>query len=435
MKHSSTRRQFLATAASAFAVPMVIPGSALGLGQTVAPSERIGTGCIGMGSRGNGHVNEISSFRETQVVAVCDVQSRRAEAAQQRVEARYAQQTASGTYKGCAAYQDFRELLARPDIDAVTIASPENWHAIMSVEAMKTGKDVYCEKALSLTVAEGRAVCDAASRFGRVFQAGTQQRSDQRFRFACELARNGYLGKVHTVTVGVPSGRRELHLPAKPAPEGLDYDLWLGPAPFKPYREGLCSYNWYFFTDYCAGWIQSWGVHHVDIALWGQPSLQATTLTVEGTAEFLPGGDADVSFGWQTQLTTPAGLVLRFHDDGSSPVGHGVRFEGDQGWVHVTRGSINAEPKSLLSATIKPGEERLYRSQHHMADFVRCMQTRRDPVAPAEACHAATTATLLADIATRTGRKLTWDWQQEQFIGDDGANRMLTRSLRRPWQL
>lgn len=430
------RRDFLhGVAGTTLAGPLVIPASVLGKGGATAPSERIVVGSIGMGGRGSGHINEISAFPEVQVVAVCDVQRQRAEAARQRMDAKYAEQTSSGTYKGCALHQDFRELLARPDIDAVTIASPENWHAIMSIEAMKAGKDVYCEKALSLTVREGRAVCDAARRSGRVFQAGTQQRSDARFRFACELARNGYLGKVHTVTVGVPSGRRELHLPAAPVPEGLDYDLWLGPAPFKPYRDGLCSYNWYFFTDYCAGWIQSWGVHHVDIALWGQPSLCATTLTVEGTADFVAEGDADVSFGWQTRLTTPDGLVLRFHDDKSSPFGHGVRFEGDKGWVHVVRGGIDAQPKSLLDATIQPGEEHLYRSDHHMGNFVRCIRSRRDPAAPVEACHAATTATLIADIATRTGRKLTWDWKKEQFLNDDGANRMLTRTLRSPWHV
>jgi predicted dehydrogenase len=435
MKQKLTRRQFLASAASAIAMPYFIPASALGRGGAVAPSERIVTGCIGMGGRGSGHVNEISAFSEVQVVAVCDAQRQRAAAVQKRVDAKYGEQTTTGNFKGCAVHQDFRELLARPDIDAVTIASPENWHAIMSVAAMKAGKDVYCEKALSLTVREGRAVCDAVRRYGRVFQAGTQQRSDGRFRFACELARNGCLGKVHTVTVGVPSGKRVLKLPPAPVPEGLDYDLWLGPAPFKPYRENLCSYNWYFLTDYCAGWIQSWGVHHMDIALWGQPCLHATTLTVEGTAEFLPEGDADVSFGWKVKYTPPAGPVLQFFDEGSSPFGHGVRFEGDKGWVHVVRGGIKAEPASLLNVTLKPGDEHLYRSDHHMENFVRCIQTRRDPAAPVEACHAATTATLIGDIATRTGRKLTWDWQKEQFINDDVANRMLSRSLRSPWTI
>ena len=407
-------------------MPYFIPASALGRDGAVAPSERIATGLIGMGSRGADHLNSLLGMSGVQVGAVCDVQRDRVEAAKKKVDAKS---------EGCKAYQDFRELIARPDIDAVFIASPENWHALMAIMAMKAGKDVYCEKALSLTVREGRAMCDAARRYGRVFQAGTQQRSDGRFRFACELARNGYLGKVHTVTVGVPSGKRVLKMPPAPVPDGIDYDLWLGPAPFRPYRENLCSYNWYFLTDYCSGWIQSWGVHHMDIALWGQPSLHATTLTVEGSAEFLAEGDADVSFGWQVKMRTPAGLLLRFHDDGSSPFGHGVRFEGDKGWVHVVRGGIQAEPKSLLGVTLKAGDEHLYQSDHHQLNFLECIRTRRDPSATVEACHAATTATLVADIAGRLGRKLTWDWQKEQFINDDAANRMLSRALRSPWMI
>ncbi|MBM3860747.1 MAG: gfo/Idh/MocA family oxidoreductase [Verrucomicrobia bacterium] len=422
MKHRISRRQFLAAAATTFVAPQILPSWA------VAPSNRIVTGCIGMGGRGSGHVREVSAFSEVQVVGVCDVFRSKAEKMQHWVNE---QQGA----KNCAAIQDFRELVARPDIDAVTIASPENWHVLMSIEAMKAGKDVYCEKALSLSVREGRAVCDAVRRYGRVFQAGTQQRSDRSFRFACELARNGYLGKVHTVTVGVPSGRRVLHLPEAPVPGDLNYDLWLGPAPFKPYREGICTYNWYFFTDYCAGWIQSWGVHHMDIALWGVPAFTASTMEVAGTAEFVPDGDADVSFGWKVIMMPPDGPLLRFHDDGSSPFGHGVRFEGDKGWVHVVRGRITAGPKSLLDISIKPDEEHLYHSDHHMGNFIECIKTRRDPAAPVEACHAATTATLVADIATRTGRKLTWDWKKEAFINDDTANRMLTRPMRSPWRI
>jgi len=427
MKHPITRRQFLAAAAAAITAPHILPSWA------VAPSNRIAVGCIGMGSRGSGHAREISSFSEVQVVAVCDVFRSKAEKMQQWVDQHYGAKT-------CAAVQDFRELISRPDIDAVTIASPENWHAFMAIEAMKAGKDVYCEKALSLTVREGRAVCEAVRRYGRVFQAGTQQRSDRNFRFACELARNGYLGKVHTVTAAVPGGRdakrgRKLRYPEAPVPPDLNYDLWLGPAPFKPYRDGICEFNWYFFTDYCAGWIQSWGVHHVDIALWGAPSLSASTLTVEGTAQFEPEGDADVSFNWQVRMMPPGGPLLQFFDDSSSPFGHGVRFEGDQGWVHVVRGGIKAEPKSLLDVAIKPGEDRLYRSDHHMGNFIECIKTRREPAAPVEACHAATTATLVADIATRTGRKLIWDWETESFLNDDIANRMLTRPMRSPWRI
>ncbi len=428
MRTHLSRRRFLTTAASALALPYFIPARALGRDGAVAPSNRIAVGSIGLGDRGTGHVNEISAFKEVQVVAVCDVFRSKAERVSLSVDEK------SGT-KGCAATQDFRELFARPDIDAVTLATPENWHAAMSIAAMKAGKDVYCEKALSLTVAEGRAACEAVRRTGRILQAGTQQRSDRRFRFACELARNGYLGKLHTVTAAVPSGRRLMKLQPGPVPADLNYDLWLGPAPFKPYRDGLCSYNWYFLTDYCAGWIQSWGVHHLDIALWGAPKLGASTLEVEGTAEFLPEGDADVSFGWKVKMTTPEGLLMQFFDDANSPVGHGVRFEGDKGWVHVTRGDIRASSASLLDVIIKPGEEHLYVSNNHMENFVRCIQTRHDPVAPVEACHAATTISLVADIATRAGRKLVWDWNKERFTNDESANRLLSRTLRNPWKV
>ena len=423
-----SRRQFLTTTAGALAAPCFLPSTVLGRGGSVAPSEKIAVGCIGLGSRGSDHLRALLPRSETQVVAVCDVFRSKAEAAQKKVDLQY------GT-TGCTAYHDFRELLARPDIDAVVIAAPENWHALLAIAAMKSGKDVYCEKALSLTVAEGRAVCDAVQRYGRVFQAGTQQRSDRNFRFACELARNGYLGKLQTVTVGVPSGRRVLHLPVQPVPADLDYDLWLGPAPYKPYREGLCSFNWYFLTDYCAGWIQSWGVHHMDIALWGAPALTASTLAVEGTADFVTEGDADVSFGWSVNLTAPDGVRLEFHDDASSPFGHGCRFTGDRGWVHVVRGGIKAEPADLLQTMLKPTDEHLYVSREHQSNFLDCIRSRHEPAAPASVCHAATSATLVADIATRLGRKLTWDWKTERCVNDEAANRMLSRAMRSPWHV
>ncbi len=423
-----SRRQFVTVAASALAMPYIIPARALGRDGAVAPSNRIGVGVIGLGDRGNYHLSALSAFKEAQILAMCDVRGDQA----QQVCAKFHDKVGSSE---CIATQDFREILARPDVDAITVAAPENWHAIMAIEAMKAGKDVYCEKALSLTVAEGRAVCDTVRRTGRVLQAGTQQRSDPRFRFACELARNGYLGKLHTVTAAVPSGRRMLKMPLSPVPSTLNYDLWLGPAAYKPYRENLCNYNWYFLTDYCAGWIQSWGVHHLDIALWGAPKFEASTLEVEGTAEFMPEGDADVSFGWKVNLTTPDGLRLKFYDDASSPVGHGVRFEGDKGWVHVTRGEIKASSASLLEVLIKPSEEHLYLSNNHMENFLQCIRSRRDPVASVEVCHAATTVSLVADIASRAGRKLTWDWSKERFTNDEYANRMLTRTLRQPWHV
>lgn len=431
-----TRRKFLAAGAvAAVAMPYIIPASALGRDGSVAASERINVGFLGLGGKGNDHLRSLLNRSKVQVVAGCDADMAKAEAAVKRANGHYAEKTGNDSYDGIKAYQDFREILARPDIDAVVIAAPENWHALMAIAAMKAGKDVYCEKALTLTVAEGRAVCETVRRYGRVFQAGTQQRSSRQFRFACELARNGYLGKVHTVQVGVPGGRQLPDLEVAPPPANLDYDIWLGPAPYKPHRNGMCSFNWYFIYDYCAGWIQSWGVHHCDIALWGAPELHASTLDVEGTAVFPKSGTADTSITWQTKLTTPGGLVYSFCDNSQPEHGQGCRFIGDKGWVHVNRGGIHSEPASLLRTVLTPSDEHLYESNDHHDNFIDCILNRRDPVAPVEACHRATTISLVADIATRMGRKLKWDWNTERFINDEAANRLLSRTMRSPWHV
>ncbi|MBM4018493.1 MAG: Gfo/Idh/MocA family oxidoreductase [Planctomycetes bacterium] len=428
-----SRRRFLACAAGVLAAPYVLPASSVGGEGRAAPSARLGMGFLGMGSRGTDHVRTLVQNAGVQVLAVCDPQQPKREAARKHVEQAYAGQAGRGGYKGCASVSDFREVLARADVDAVVIAAPEFWHGLMGAGAVAAGKDVYGEKALTLTVAEGRALVSAVRRHGRIYQVGTQQRSDRNFRFACELARNGYLGKVHTVKVAVPGGRSLPAAEPKPAPPEIDYEMWLGPAPWTPYNDLKCSYNWYFIYDYCVGWIQSWGVHHIDIALWGQPGLCASTLEVEGAAEFPKEGLADTSITWKVQARTPEGLRLVFTDDSGQP--HGCRFEGDKGWVHVVRGGIKAEPESLLKATLGAGEEHLYESKNHHENFLECVRSRRGPAAPVEGAHAATTLTIVCDIATRLGRKLTWDWKAEKFAGDDAANRMLSRPMRAPWSM
>lgn len=428
-----TRRSFLASAAAAVAIPNIIPGSALGLSGSVPPSERIGIGVIGLGIRGKLHVHSLLPLPQCQIVAVSDLFRSRREYAKNRVEEHYAHSTSSGTYNGCDTYNDFRELLSRSDIDAVVVATPEFWHGLNGVAAVKAGKDVYGEKALTLTVAEGRTLVDSVRHYGRIFQLGTQQRSYRNFRFACELARNGYLGKLHTIKVGVPGGHALPDALVSPVPDGFDYETWLGPAPWKPYDAIRCTSpdGWYHIYDYCAGWIQSWGVHHVDIALWGAPSLHSSTLEVEGTAVFPEKGLGNTSLTWNVNFTTPDGLRLSFTDNAVHE--QGCRFEGEQGWVHVNRKGISAGPKSLLSIKIKPFEERLYESNHHHINFLECVRNRQDPVAPVEAGHSATTATLIADITTRVGRKLTWDWKKEEFLNDPVTNQMLKRSMRSPW--
>ena len=428
-----SRRALLAGAAAALAAPYVVPASARGADGRAAPSERIGVGILGMGDRGNAHLKSLIPNAGVQVLAVCDPFEDKREAAKKFAETAYADRAAKGEYKGCLATSDFRQVLARPDVDAIVIAAPEFWHGLMGAGAVAAGKDVYGEKALTLTVAEGRALVSAVRRHARIYQVGTQQRSDRKFRFACELARNGYLGKLRKVEVAVPGGRALPNAEPKPVPPGLDYEMWLGPSPLTPYNDLKCSFNWYFIYDYCVGWIQSWGVHHIDIALWGAPALAAGQVQVEGTAVFPTDGLANTSVTWNVSVVTPDGLHLHFTDEKAQR--HGCRFFGDKGMVHVDRGRLEAEPESLLKVALRPGDKRLYESNNHHGNFLECIRTRRDPVSPVESGHAATTLTIVCDIATRLGRKVTWDWQAEKFIGDEAANRYLSRPMRAPWSL
>lgn len=428
-----SRRRFLAGAAAAVAVPCFVPGTALGAFGRAPASERIRTGHIGLGGQGSGHFGAMVGNPAVQVMAACDPFESKREANRQKAQDRYADEIGRGTYKGCASYADFRELVTRDDIDAVFIASPEFWHALHAVWAMRHGKDVYCEKAMTLTVYESQAVREAVRRHARVYQLGTQQRSDRNFRFAAELALNGYLGRLRTVKVAVPGGRALPVARPAPVPPGLDYEMWLGPAPEKPYNDLQCSFNWYFVFDYCIGWIGSWGVHHIDSALWGAPMFAQKTIEVQGTAVFPTEGLANTSISWEVDVTAADGVKMHFTDD--SRQAHGVRFEGDRGWVHVVRGGIEAEPKSLLKLALKPDDTRLYESNGHHANFFDCMRTRRDPVSDVDAGFRATVLTIVADIATRTGRRLTWDWTAERFAGDETANAMLRRPMRGPWTL
>jgi predicted dehydrogenase len=428
-----SRRDFLARAATLGAAPWFVPARALGLGESEGANARIGVGLIGTGSRGMAHLRQLLGNGGVQVTAVCDPFRSKREAARRQTEGRYAEAVRAGSYKGCGAHADFRALLARKDVDAVFISSPEHWHALHTALAVEAGKDVYCEKAMTLTAAEGRAVCEAVRRHRRVFQLGTQQRSRSSFRLACELARNGYLGRIHTVEVGVPGGRSLPDVPPSPAPPGLDYELWLGPAPRTPYNRIKCSFDWYFMYDYCIGWIGSWGVHHIDIAQWGTPAFVADRIQVEGTAEFPRAGLANTSTRWRVRFTTPEGTALSFRDNSGHP--QGCRFVGEEGYIHVNRGGISAQPASLLKLRPRPSDEHLHVSRNHHADFLECVRSRRDPVSPVESGHTATLLTIIADIATRVGRSLTWDWRAERFVGDEGANRFLGRPLRSPWRL
>jgi len=437
-----TRRQFLKSSAgaaigAALQGQIIVPSSVFGAD---APSSRIAVGCIGVGRMGMGDMKEILGSKQAQVVAVCDVDSKRRQHAKQLVETHYSAQQRDGIYKGCEAYKDFRDLVAREDIDAVTICTPDHWHTLPAIAAARAGKDIFIQKPLTLTIPEGRILSDTVRQYGRILQVGSQQRSESNFRFACELVRNGRIGKLHTVKVGFGTDPPTGPQASMPVPEWLDYDMWLGPAPWAAYTEERVhpqnDYGrpgWLRISDYGSGMITGWGSHHNDIAQWGMGTEYTGPVEVEGEAEYPKDGLWDVHGPFRIEYTYANGVKLICADEGKNKPG--ILFEGTEGWVYVDRGRIDAQPKSLLTSTIKPEEIRLYESNNHKANFLECIKSRTETIAPVEVGHRSCTVCLLGEIAMRLGRRLKWDPKQERFISDDEANRMLSRPMRSPWHL
>ena len=419
-----TRRGFLRAAAAA--APYVVASTVLGADGALPPSERVGMGFIGLGGRGGGTLPHFLQPGLSEPIAVCDVWKNRAEAWHARLGS------------GVATFQDFRDLVARTDVDAVSIASPDHWHVPISVAAVRAGKDVFCEKPLSLSVREGRALADTVRRHGRVFLHGTHQRSYGPFRLACEMALNGRVGKVHTIRVCERASWADAVRPPRPVPPELDYDLWLGQAPEIPYV-GQSEHGgaWQCHSDYSAGWISGCGVHPLDIAQWGNGTDRTGPVAIEGRGTYPTDGFNDTATDWHVEMTYANGVTLIFtstHNDVNSPE-VGARFEGPEGWVMAQGNAcaILADPPSLLRSVIGPGEIHLTRSDNHALHFLECVRTRHETVAPAEVAHRSTTLCLISDIAMRLGRKLRWNPDTEEFAGDDEANRMLGRSMRAPW--
>ncbi len=417
-----SRRQFLKSSAVAagavIAFPTIVPSSVFSAG---APSNRITMGCIGLGGKGTGNMKGFKGMSGCEVVAVCDADVKHMGRAGQA-----AGLTASSSYT------DFREVLARDDIDAVSIATPDHWHVPMSVAAVRAGMDVFCEKPLTLAIAEGRVLADEVKRYGRVFQTGSQQRSGSEFRFACELVRNGRIGKLHTIRVEIHGNNRECPptWEAEPVPEGFDYDMWLGPAPWEPYTEQRCHYQFRFILDYSGGQMTNWGAHYLDIAQWGNGADDTGPVEIVGSGDFPKTGLFTTAQNEKIEYTYANGVKL-FLKSGS---GH-TRFEGSEGWVDVTRGKIDAEPKSLLTSKIGPDEIHLYDSNDHKRNFLDCIKSRKDTICTAEIGHRSSSVCHLGNIAMQLGRKLKWDPKAERFIDDPAANNMLTRAMRAPWRL
>ena len=455
------RRSFIKKAAGAavgaIGFPYVVRSSAVGAAGTVLPSNRIVMGCIGMGGQGISDMREFLGAGQVQVVAVCDVDTKHRNNARDIVNRKYGS-------RDCAAYGDFRELLARDDIEAVMIAAPDHWHAIIGVMAARAGKDVHAQKPLAYTIAEGRAICDAVKQYGVVWQTGSQQRSERNFRHACELVRNGRIGEVRTVRVGLCYGNtvirgyaghppnatvRQLTQPAA-VPEGFDYEMWLGPAPKVPYSPGRCHGNFRWISDYSGGQITDWSGHHCDIAQWGMGTELTSPVEIEGKGVWprVEDGLYDTVESYRFVCRYAEGFSMIVSDAQQFPEGRdgvlftkgwqwnmGVLFEGSEGWVHVNRGGISARPKSLLTSVIGPDEIHLYKSDDHKENFLDCVRSRSQPIAPAEVGHRSIMIGHLGLIAIKMGRKLRWDPVDERFINDSEADRLLSRPMRSPWHL
>jgi len=439
-----TRRGFLRRSA-AVGVPMVVPSAALGLGGAVAPSERVTMGFIGTGNQGTNDLGGFLGDKRVQVVAICDVNRegpgywsgtvRGREPARRMVDKRYGAEKRSGQSTGCAGYEDFRELLARKDIDVVEIATPDHWHAALVVAAARAGKDIFCQKPLSLTISDGRIMSDTVRRYGRVFQCGSQRRSDFNCRRACELVRNGRIGKVHTVRAGLPGGTPDYGRTAKftspePVPDGFNYNLWLGPAPIAPFSRGRVGVNFRWILDYSGGQVTDFGGHQPDVAQWGMGTDRTGPVEVrnaKGTFASGPLYNTATDFYFECIYANGTKLII------SNRVRGGVTFEGTDGWVSCDYGRHDAKPKSILQSRIGPDEIHLYDSRHHFRNFIDCVLTRRECAAPVEVAHRSITLGHLGNIAMMLGRDLKWDPDAERFVNDDEADRFLRRAYRQPW--
>ncbi len=443
MKQNISRRRFLTrTLAVSAAGPLVIPAAVLGKDGALPPSERITIGVFGVGNRGRHSLSAMRPLPDHQVVAIAEARQDRGESARQMVEQFYAGRLGKEAYHGCTLYGDFREILARDDIDAVWGTVPDHWHGCLYSRAIEAGKDIYGEKPLTRWIAQGVKLKKMIPRYGTIFQVGLQQRSDPKFRLACNLARNGYLGKISEVQVAVPGGTVIPSVPPCDPPEGFDWDMWSGPAPLLPFDPRRVEWlGLYMISHYCAGFITNWGVHHLDIAGWGMPEIFEQPFEVSGHGVLPDSGMADTWISWRVQMQYQSGLVVNFCNSGN-PYPQGCRFVGDEGWVHVNRGGISASDPKLLEITLKDTDTPLHASPAwgdpytaHTADFFRSMRTRKQPVCPLEQGHYATTLGNVSDISLRLGRKLKWDPRNDQFIGDDQANSMLSRAERSPWTM
>jgi predicted dehydrogenase len=445
MNHPATtdRRRILKLLAASTAAPLILPRSLFGAD---APSNKITLGCIGVGWQGGSNLRAFLNESQCQVVAVCDVDEAHLKKAVDQVNKHYGN-------TDCKGYKDCREILARKDIDAVAISTPDHWHGIQAIEAANAGKDIFCEKPLSKTLSEGIAMVAATQKNNRVWQTGSWQRSVASFRWAVQLVQNGYLGKITRVEVGLPSGHSDFEktgsgLPDGPVPSGVDYDLWTGPAQMLPFNPSRFHKNWRWNYNTGGGQLMDWVGHHVDIAHWGLanpkygcgPDDAVGPLELSATADF-PAADAV----WNT--ATKYRIEAKYPNDidmviagGHNDIKGGAKWIGPNGWISITRGKFEASDVQWIrdiQKLDKSGELEiaLYRSPGHFREFLDCVKSRKRTQTPVEIANRSQTPGHLGYIAARTGRKLKWDAAKEEIIGDAEASAMMQPKMRAPWKI
>jgi predicted dehydrogenase len=439
----ATRRAFLKAGLA------IVPASVLGRN---APSGRINVGAIGAGRISRVHdMPGVWKYDSARIVAVCDLDSKRLEAAKALVNGYYAQKTGK-PYDGVAGYRDYHELLADKGIDAVLISTPDHQHAVVAVDAVRAGKDVYLQKPASLTIAEGRYLSDAVRDSGRIVQIGSQQRSWKQFHRACELVRNGRIGELKHVEIGLPMDPAGPEAAEMPVPANLDYDAWLGSTPVVYYTEmrvhpqnSFDRPGWLRCEQFGSGMITGWGAHHVDTAHWGMNTEYTGPVEVWGTAEFPKHGLWNVHGKFKTEAVYANGVTMTISDE----YPNGIKFYGSEGWIFVTRdemttptdtGASRSKPQPLvasdpkvLDSVVGPNEIHLYKSEDQHGNWLECVRSRKEPIAPVEIGHRSCSACLLHHIAMKTKRRLYWDPAKERFKNDDEANKMLSRPQRAPY--
>ena len=440
----------MAAAAITSGFPAIVPASVF---SAEAPSNRINIGAIGTGRISRGHdLPGLWKHESARIMAVCDLDGRRVQDAVTLVNGQYTKMTGR-PYTGVTAYSHYRELLGNKDIDAVVISTPDHWHALIAIEAVQAGKDVYLQKPASLTIAEGRALSDAVHRSGRIFQIGSQQRSMPQFRYAAELVRNGRIGQLKTVYVGLPGDPSGDDAPEMPVPKALNYEMWLGSTPLVPYTEnrvhpqnGYGRPGWLRCEQFGAGMITGWGAHHLDSAHWGMGMEYSGPVEVWGSAEFPTKGLWDVHGPFRTEALYGNGVKMIV--SGEFP--NGVKFEGTEGWIFVSRGNetvTDSDPVSrlkdnqalaasdprIITSVIGPNEIHLPESTDHHGNWLEAVKSRQQPIAPVEVAHRACSACLIHHMAMKAKRKLYWDPQKERFKNDDEANGWLSRPQRPPY--